>query len=104
MADRKFYSIFAIVNHGYADEVMTAAKVAGARGGTIISGRGTSSKQAETLYQIMVHPEKDIVLIVANAAKKDEILHAIYKELGFNSAAQGVTFALPVDEVVGIVE
>ena len=104
MADNKHSAIFAIINQGFADEVMVAAKAAGARGGTILSGRGTASKQAETIFDIMVHPEKEIVLIVVDTLIRDKVLHEIYRELGFKSDAQCITFSLPVDEVVGIIE
>ena len=35
--------ILTIVNRGFADEVMTAAKKAGAFGGTVVNARGTGT-------------------------------------------------------------
>ena len=39
-------AIFCIVNSGYSDVVMEAAKKLGASGGTVINARGTAPKDA----------------------------------------------------------
>ena len=95
-------AIFCIVNSGYSDEVMDAAKKFGARGGTVLNARGTANKDAEKFFGISVEAEKEIVLIVVPTECKDDILHALYKEVGLDTAGQGIAFALPVDGVVGI--
>ena len=97
-------AIFCIVNSGYSELVMDAAKKFGARGGTVINARGTASKDAETFFGITIQPEKEIVMILVPSAIKDDVMHAIYKEAGLNSAGQGIAFALPVDSVVGLTE
>ncbi|MBR2906676.1 MAG: P-II family nitrogen regulator [Clostridia bacterium] len=96
--------IFCIVNAGYSDTVMDAAKELGARGGTIIHARGTANREAETLFGITVQPEKEIVMILVPASIKDDILHALYKKVGLQTPGQGIAFSLPVDNVVGISE
>ena len=95
-------AIFCIVNSGYSEAVMEAAKKLGARGGTVLSARGTASKEAETFFGITIQPEKEIVMILVPNKLKDGILHALYNEVGLNTAGQGIAFALPVDGVVGI--
>lgn len=95
-------AIFCIVNSGYSEAVMDTAKKFGARGGTVINARGTAGKEAEKFFGISVQAEKEIVMIVVVSAKKDAILHALYNEVGLNSAGQGIAFSLPVDGVVGI--
>ena len=95
-------AIFCIVNSGYSDAVMEAAKKLGARGGTVINARGTASKEAETIFHITIEPEKEIVMILVPAKIKDDVLHALYKEVGLDTAGQGIAFSMPVDGVVGI--
>ena len=95
-------AIICIVNSGYSDDVMDAAKKFGARGGTVLNARGTANKDAEKFFGISVEPEKEIVMIVVPTECKDDILHALYKEVGLDSPGQGIAFALPVDSVVGI--
>lgn len=94
--------IFCIVNSGYSEAVMDEAKKLGAGGGTVINARGTASKEAETFFHITVQPEKEIVMILVPAEIKDAVLHALYKEVGLDTAGQGIAFSVPVDSVVGL--
>ena len=96
--------IFCIVNAGYSDAVMDAAKELGARGGTIIHARGTANREAETIFGITVQPEKEIVMILVPSAIKDDILHALYKAVGLNTPGQGIAFTMPVESVVGLTD
>ena len=95
-------AIFCIVNSGYSEAVMDAAKKLGARGGTIMNARGTANKKAEKFFNITIQPEKEIVMILVPSALKEDILHALYKQVGLDTPGQGIAFALPVDDVVGL--
>ena len=101
MAD-KFELVVAIVNQGFGDSVMDAARQCGARGGTILNARGTAREEAESKFGIMIHPDKEVVLILANTKIKDNILHAIYEHVGLDTPGQGIAFTTPVDDVVGL--
>ena len=94
--------IFCIVNAGFSDAVMDAAKEFGARGGTVIHARGTANSEAEKLYKITIQPEKEIVMMVVQSSIKNEILHALYKSVGLNTAGHGIAFSMPVDDVIGL--
>ena len=96
--------IFCIVNSGFADEVMTAAREFGASGGTVLRARGTANPNAEKLFNIAIQPEKEIVMILVNSSIKDDILHALYKAVGLNTPGQGIAFSMPVESVVGLSE
>lgn len=93
-----------IVNNGYAGEVMEAAKKCGAHGGTVVRANGTANGDAEKFFHIPVQPEKELVLILVPAARRDPILHALYQTVGLNTPGQGIAFSLPVDAVVGLTE
>ena len=94
--------IFCIVNAGFSEAVMDAAKEFGARGGTVIRARGTANAEAEKLFQIAIQPEKEIVMILVDSKIKNDILHALYQAVGLKTPGQGIAFSLPVDEVVGL--
>jgi nitrogen regulatory protein PII len=94
--------IFCIVNTGFSDTVMEAAKDAGARGGTILNARGTANKEAESFFKIAIQPEKEIVMILVDVKIKDAVLHALYQKAGLDTMGQGIAFSIPVDEVVGL--
>ena len=97
-----YEAIFCIVNSGYSDMVMDAARICGARGGTVINARGTAKAETEKLFNISIHPEKEIVVILVQNKIKDDILHAIYKNVGLASEGQGIAFSVPVDDVAGL--
>ncbi|MDE6188663.1 MAG: P-II family nitrogen regulator [Clostridia bacterium] len=99
---QSYEMIMCIVNAGFSELVMDAAKEEGAFGGTVIHARGTANKEAEQFFHIAIQPDKDIVLILVPIEIKDNILHAIYRNAGLKSEGKGIAFSLPVDEVVGI--
>lgn len=94
--------IFCIVNAGFSEAVMDAAREFGARGGTVMRARGTANSEAEKYFHITVQPEKEIVMILVDAKIKDDILHALYKSVGLKTPGQGIAFSMPVDNVVGL--
>ena len=94
--------IICIVNAGFADSVMDAAKEFGARGGTVIHARGTANSEAVRKFEIPVSPEKEMVMILVPAEIKDDILHALYRAVGLKTPGQGIAFSMPVDAVVGL--
>lgn len=94
--------IVCIVNAGFSEAVMDAAKEFGARGGTVISARGTAAKEAETIFKITIQPEKEMVIILVPTEIRDDILHALYRSVGLKTPGQGIAFALPVDSAVGL--
>lgn len=94
--------IFCIVNAGFTEAVMDAAREVGATGGTVIHARGTANSEAEKMWGIVVQPEKEIVMIIVKSEIKDDVLRSLYKSVGLNTPGQGIAFALPVESVVGL--
>ena len=100
----RFEVVLCILNNGFSDTAMDAARAAGAKGGTIMHGRGTASKDAEKLFNITIQPEKEIVMILVAHEIRDTVLKALYNAVGVNTEAQGIAFTLPVERTVGIGE
>ena len=94
--------IYAIANEGFSDMVMTAARSAGATGGTVITAKGTGLKQSEKFIGISLTNERDVVLIVAEADKKNAIMQAIIRQAGPDTKAGAICFSLPVSQVAGL--
>lgn len=97
-----FELILCIVNTGFSEVAMDAARKYGARGGTTMHGRGTATKEAEKMFNITIQPEKEIIMILTNTKIKDKIMKGLYDAVGVNTPAQGIAFSLPVDDVIGI--
>jgi hypothetical protein len=98
----KYDMILTVVNQGRVDDVMEAAKAAGARGGTVLHGRKVAVGEEAKFLGISVQLEKDIVAILTTRERKTEIMRAINQACGMNTEAQGVIVSLPVDEIEGL--
>ena len=102
MKNLNYQMVVCIVNAGFSSVVMDAARGAGARGGTVIHGRGTADREAEKVFQIVVQPDKEIVMILVKNEIKDSVLIAIHRKAGLETDGQGIAFSMPVDRTVGI--
>ena len=96
--------IVVILNEGYADLVMDAARAAGAGGGTVLHAKGTGSKRGEKFFGVSLADEKDMVYIIAYADEKTAIMRAINENAGPGTKAGAICFSLPVSSVAGLRE
>ena len=96
--------IFAIVNAGYAEEAMDVARQNGAMGGTILNARGVAREAEAAFFGITIHAEKEILMLVVEKSIRDNILNALYKEMGMGKKAQGIAFSLPVSDAAELIK
>ncbi|MDR1945777.1 MAG: P-II family nitrogen regulator [Desulfovibrio sp.] len=89
-----------IVNDGYADDVMTQARKAGARGGTILTGRGTASEEDVKFFGITLVPEKEVLMIVAEKTLVGPILEAVRKVPALAEPGGGIVYSMDVEEFI----
>ena len=94
--------IFAIVNSGFAEDVMDIAREQGVRGGTILNARGVVKEEAAAFFGITLHQDKEILMMVVEKDIRDNVLNAIYKQMGMAKKAKGIAFSLPVSDVAGL--
>lgn len=102
MTNNNHEVIFAIVNAGFAEDVMDVARELGVRGGTILNARGVAREDAAAFFGITLHAEKEILMMVVDKDIRDTVLNAIYKEMGMAKKAKGIAFSLPVSDVAGL--
>lgn len=81
-----------IVNKGYAEDAMAAARKAGAGGGTIIGARGTAKEGDAAFFGMKIVPEKEMLMILVPAEKKNDIVSAITELPCFAEAGSGIIF------------
>ena len=96
--------VLAIVNTGYSEEVMAAARSAGARGGTIVHARQSEPDIASRFFGIALQPDKELVLIVIERQHKVELMKAVNKACGMHTGAHGLLISLPVDSCAGLTQ
>jgi nitrogen regulatory protein PII len=101
-ANSIFDLIVTIVGKGFAEEVVEASKNAGAQGGTILTGRGTSIHENAKLFGIPIEPEKEIVLTLVPKKKTEDILDAISKAVDIEKPLKGIAFVLEVEKTAGL--
>lgn len=100
--ENAYSAIMAIVNQGFSEEVMNAARPMGASGGTVFHSRRIGSEEAMKFWNISIQQEREVVLILAKKEDKKAIMQAINKECGMQSRANGIVLSLPVDEIIGV--
>ena len=93
--------IVVVVNSGCTDTVMAAAKLAGARGGTILQGRRVG-EETEKSGDNGVWLEKDIVAILAPRELRLPIMEAVNRAAGAATESHGILFSMPVEETRGL--
>ncbi|GHV49623.1 nitrogen regulatory protein P-II [Synergistales bacterium] len=98
----KYELIMSIINQGFTEALMDAARAAGARGGTVLPGRSVGTGEEQSRFGMKIQLEKDIVQIITTPEKKKDIMRAISKTCGLSTDAQGLIFSLPIDDVEGI--
>ncbi len=94
--------IVVILNEGYSDAVMDAAREAGSTGGTLMHAKGTGKTGTEKFFEVSLAEEKDMIYILASADKKTEIIQAINQKCGTTTKIGAICFSLPVSEVAGV--
>ncbi len=97
-----FDLVMSIVSRGYSEDVVDAARGAGAEGGTIINARGTGIHETTQFFGISIEPEKEIILNLVLRDKTRRVVDAIVKATRMESPGRGIAMVLPVDRALGI--
>ena len=100
----KFECIVTIVDGGYSECVVDAAKESGAKGATIINARGSTSKESNKFFKLNIQPDKQIVMILCENEQTKDIVESISKAAGMNTKAHALSFVLPVEDASGMAE
>jgi nitrogen regulatory protein PII len=90
----------AIVNTGCADDVMVEARKAGARGGTILTARGTGTEEDVKFFGITLVPEKEVLLIVTDKDGAEPVLAAIRAVPILREPGGGIVYTQNVEQFV----
>ena len=95
--------IIAIIKRGYSEELMEAAREAGATGGTVVHTRHIGPEESvRKMWGITVQEESELVMILTQKEQRVDIMRAINAACGANCEAAGTIFSLPVESVQGL--
>lgn len=98
--ESNYHLITVIVNHGYADDVMAAARKAGATGGTILNARGTGTEADVKFFGISLVPEKEMLLVVAEKDRVEAILQAVGNVPNLSEPGGGIAYTMSVEKFI----
>lgn len=90
------------VNEGFTEDVMEAARRAGATGGTVIKGRLTDIEQFTEFVNTEVDEEREILFILAPSKITKDIMERVNKDFGLTSPANGIIFSVPTEKAYKI--
>lgn len=100
--ENMYNAIYTIVEKGNADDVIEAAQKGGSRGGTVMHARGSGSEEARKVFNMLIEPEKEIVLIISEEAKTKDIVESIRKETQIEEEGKGIIFVTNVEATYGL--
>jgi nitrogen regulatory protein PII len=97
-----YHAITTIVDKGRAEDVIDAATRAGSKGGTIINARGSGIHETSKVFAMDIEPEKEIVIILSEADKTEEIASSIRTSLKIDEPGNGIIYIQDVNKTYGI--
>jgi len=100
-----FKLLLVFVEDGKTDEVMKAARVAGATGATIINNaRGEGVTQTKTFFGLNLETQRDVLLFIVEEHRSRAILETISHVAGFDeSPGKGIAVQVDIEDAVGVV-
>ena len=100
----KLKLIVALVDDARTDEVIKAAREAGATGATIITGvRGEGLIPQKTFLGLDLWESRNVVLFIVSAARAEEILRSIGSAGRFDTKpGSGMAFQVDVEDAIGL--
>ena len=98
----RFKVILALVNDDYQDEVIQAAKKAGATGVSILNARGEGVRGQKSFFGLTMEIQKDMLLFLVEDFNSDQIMDAIYQAGKFGEHGNGIAFCWSVDRAIGM--
>jgi len=98
-----FKLIIALLETPKVDEVMDAAREAGATGATVIShARGEGLNKNKTFFGLQLETQRDMVLFLVEEHLSRMILEKIAEVGEFEKTGAGIAFQIDVEDAVGV--
>lgn len=101
----EYVCLYVIVDRHQGQKAIHIAQDNGARGATVIHGRGSGEAVKSKLFLSMnIEPEKDLVIMLVKKDMAEKIQKEIYDQMDLASQGKGIIYSLPVNHVAGLVE
>ncbi len=94
--------IVAIVERGKADKIVNKAKEVGAKGATILYGRGTGESEIQKFLNIHIEASKEVILILCENENCKKIFDKVIEVGELKKPGIGIIFTVPIQNLVGL--
>ncbi len=99
------YVCLYVVDRHEGQRAIHIAQDAGAKGATVIHGRGCSQDSKSPIFlNVNIEPEKDIVMMVIKKELEEPIKKSIYEQMDLDKKGKGIIYTIPVSKVSGLIE
>ena len=93
-----------VMERGYTNVAMDAARKAGARGGTVIAARGIAEDEVKRFFGIEIQAEREIVFLVVKSEERQAVMIGLMKAVGMKTRSRGLVLSLPVSSAIGLAD
>ncbi len=90
--------ITCIIQRGNAEEIIEAARAAGAQGATVNFARGMGVREKLGILGVAVDVEKEVVNIVVSSEQVDRIFERMYLAGNLDVPGMGIMYITPLDK------
>ena len=90
--------ITCVVQRGIADDIINAARQAGAQGATVNFGRGMGMRERLGILGVAVEVEKEVIQVVVSTEQVDRVFESMYLAGKLDTPGMGIAYITNLDK------
>lgn len=97
-----YHAIITIMDRGLCSKAVDAITETGSHSGTLLTGRGSGLHEKQTILNMALEPEKDILLLISKDENMNDIIHNIDNSLSITEPGNGLLISMQVNRIHGL--
>ena len=94
--------ITCVLQRGKANDVAKAAMQAGAKGATVVYGRGMGVGELMGALGFAIVPQKEVIQIVTTADSTKKLFDVVVQAAELDKPGMGIAYIIPISEAAGL--
>jgi nitrogen regulatory protein PII len=94
--------ITCVLQRGKANDVAKAAMQAGAKGATVVYGRGMGVGELMGALGFAIVPQKEVIQIVTTADSTRKLFDVVVETAELTKPGMGIAYIIPIHEAAGL--
>ena len=90
--------ITCVVQRGIADDIISAARQAGAQGATVNFGRGMGVRERLGILGVAVEVEKEVIQVVVSSEQVDRVFETMYLAGKLDTPGMGIAYITQLEK------